>query len=76
MLVFLFTVQARLLEIFYVPGLAMILALLALSGGVMGGDVMGAARSRVGIFLIAFRTCGQGELAGHSGLDYLQPQGG
>jgi putative inorganic carbon (HCO3(-)) transporter len=54
MLVFLFTVQARLLEIFYVPGLAMILALLALSGGVMGGDVMGAGRSRVGIFLIAF----------------------
>jgi O-antigen ligase len=52
MLMFLFTVQARLLEVFYVPGLAMILALFALGGAIVGGDIIDAVRSRVGLLLI------------------------
>ena len=56
MLMFLFIVQARLLEVFYVPGLAMILALFALGGAAFGGNIAGAIRSRLGFLLIALST--------------------
>jgi O-antigen ligase len=54
MVMFLYTVQARLLEVFYVPGLAMVLALFALGGTIFGAEIGGAIRSRLGLLLIAF----------------------
>jgi len=54
MLTFLFVVHARILEVIHVGGLAMVLAVLGLFGALVGGDILSAIRSRVGLLLIAF----------------------
>lgn len=54
LLLFMYVAQARFLEVVYIPGLAFVLAILAFIGAALGGDVLGTAKSRIGLLLIGF----------------------
>jgi O-antigen ligase len=54
LLLFMYVTQARLLEVVYIPSLAFILAILALIGATLGGDMAGTVKSRTGLLLIGF----------------------
>ena len=54
LLFFMYVAQARFLEVVPIPGLAFLLAILATIGAILGGDIAGAVKSRIGMLLIAF----------------------
>lgn len=54
LLVFLYIGFSRLLEVVYIPSLALVLAILALMGAILGGDMASAVRSNIGLCLLGF----------------------
>jgi len=54
LLFFMYVTQARFLEVVAIPGLAFLLAVLAAIGALLGGDIAGTVKSRIGSLLIAF----------------------
>jgi hypothetical protein len=54
LVMFLYVAFARILEVVYIPGLAMVFAVLALIGAALGGDLAGSVKSKLGLLLIGF----------------------